>query len=114
MVKHCLVWKEVKCKNVKGNLVRIELPKLIANAYRGTLVSQILAMPRQAPLSFDAAVNLTFEKQMEAFTSGQVGKEPGQFSWYFGHFVEWISSLGYHIELSGDEFETCAATAILT
>jgi hypothetical protein len=33
------------------------------------------------------------------------GFKPGECHWYFDHFVEWVSSLGYQIELAGDEFE---------
>ena len=25
--------------------------------------------------------------------------------WFYENFIEWISSQGYHIELTGDEFE---------
>lgn len=45
------------------------------------------------------------QKSSEAFDAHRLGYEPGECNWYFKNFVEWISSLGYHIELTGDEFE---------
>ncbi len=114
MVKQCLHWKKVKCKSVAGEPVWIELPKIIAGESRGTLLSQILAMPKKSPLSFAEAINLVAEKQKEAFLAGRGGRGPGQYSWYYGSFVEWITSLGFHIELTGDEFEAYATTSVLT
>jgi hypothetical protein len=105
MVKHCLIRKKVECKNVVGDPVRLSIPRIIAVQYRGTLVSRILAMPRKLPLPFDSAINMVAEKQKEAFSAGQMGSKFGQYCWYTDNFVEWISDLGYHIELTGDEFE---------
>lgn len=114
MVKHCLIWKQVKCKNIAGEPVWLPTPEIIAAQYRGTLVSQILSMQRQSGLSFEAAINLVAEKRMAAFTAGRMGHNPGEYSWYADNFVEWISSLGYHIELTGDEFEPYVLSAQLT
>jgi hypothetical protein len=44
-------------------------------------------------------------KHFEAFDAHRMGYQPGECNWYFKNFVEWVSSLGYHIELTGDEFE---------
>jgi hypothetical protein len=62
-------------------------------------------MEPKKPLSFEQAARLTEEKFFEANDARRVGYEPGQCFWYLDHFLEWISGLGYHIELTGDEFE---------
>ena len=67
-------------------------------------------MPQGKPISFEKAANLVCDKFMEAFDARRIGIEPGECIWYYQNFVEWISSLGYHIEISGDEFEAVAMT----
>src|SRR4051812_30976652 len=78
MVKHCLVWKDVK--NVVGEPVRLSVPEIAANYYHGTLVAQIQAMPRKQPMSFEVAINLIAEKQKEALLAGQVGLKREHYS----------------------------------
>lgn len=63
-------------------------------------------MPKKELITFDDAVRLLNAKQSECFNAGSFGDSPGQYGWYDLHFVSWISSLGYHIELTGDEFES--------
>jgi hypothetical protein len=99
--KRIVNWKTVTEKNIKGRDFESVLPRIIDRGYRGTLLSQILAMPKKNPITFADAVRLAGQKQIEA----EIGHEKGQYFWYAAHFVDWISSLGYHIELSGDEFE---------
>jgi hypothetical protein len=41
----------------------------------------------------------------KAVHSCRIGNKPEECHWYYQHFVEWISAQGYHIELTGDEFE---------
>lgn len=106
MVKQCVAWKPVKCKNRMGESVRTPIPEAIETHYRGTLLPRILSMPERTPISFDRAINLVSEKLLEALSAHRIGKGPGQFCWYTDNFIEWISSLGYHIELTGDEFES--------
>ena len=111
MVKHNLLkWKPVKCKSTKGNIVKVPLPEVIAIHYRGTLLSKILSMEKKKPISFEVAINLIAEEQNKAFATGQMGSNFGQYSWYPNNFVKFISNLGYHIELTGDEFETYMLT----
>ena len=51
---------------------------------------------------------MAWEKRGEAFNAQKFGSDYGHYGWYSEHFVEWISSLGYHIELTGDEFDVLA------
>jgi hypothetical protein len=106
MVKHCLIWKPVKCRNVADETVLVRIPETIAAHYQGTLLSRILSMPPQTPISFVAAVNLVSEKQKESFALGRMGRELYHYSWYTENFIQWISNLGHHIELTGEEFES--------
>ena len=105
MVKQCVRWKPVKCKSRAGKDVYLGVPEIIDVRYRGTLISEILRMPRKTPILFDDAIRMARTKQSECYMAESFGDEPGQYGWYDLHFVSWISSLGYHIELTGDEFE---------
>lgn len=67
-------------------------------------------MPRGTPISFEEAAGLATAGSIEAFQAGRIGYEPGECGWYKKNFVEWITSLGYHIEITGDEFEAYAMT----
>lgn len=113
MVKHILIWKPVKCTNAFGEKVLVPLPESISIHYRGTLLTKILSMPPKQPISFSDAIHLVAEKQIEALKAGRGGPEHGHLSWYTNNFVEWISELGYHIELTGDEFESRAMSAFV-
>lgn len=106
MHKHCFRWKQVRVKAIKGPDVAISLADSIDVRCRGTLLSRILTMPVKNAISFDDAIRMAAAKRNEAFLAGSFGGKPGQFGWYADHFVEWISSLGYHIEITGDEFES--------
>ena len=86
------------------------MPYLISISYSGTLLNEILSMPSGKPISFEQAVNLTCDKFYEPFGARRIGKEPGECNWYYKNFVAWISSLGYQIEITGDEFESAAMT----
>jgi hypothetical protein len=110
-MKHQIVnWKHVKCKGFYGDDVNLPIAFVLEARYRGTLLSSILSMPPKRPLSFDDAMRMLSDKQSEAFKAGQYGDEPGHYGWYMLHFVEWISSLGYHIEITGEEFEAQSMT----
>lgn len=62
-------------------------------------------MAKKTPISFEAAINFVSDKQRDAFAAGQIGRNPGQYLWYQHNFIEFISDLGYHIEITGDEFD---------
>lgn len=63
-------------------------------------------MPKKNPISYEQAINLIADKKNEAFIHKDYGTKPGQYFWYSENFVAYISDLGFHIELSGDEIET--------
>lgn len=81
------------------------LPAIIATSYRGSLLDHIVLMPKAEPISFETAIFLLNQKLIETFDAGQIGSNPGQYYWYINHFVEYIIELGFHIRISGDEFE---------
>lgn len=71
-------------------------------------------MPRQKPISYEEAIAIFDQKKVEAFKAKDYGVKPGQYSWYSYHFVEYISDLGYHIELTGDEIESYPVSEVRT
>ena len=105
MIKHCVNWKLVTCKNVDGDDYHAEFPFYIDRKYRGGLLARILAMPKKRSIQFDEAIRMA-EKN---FFSSKIGHRRGETFWYMQNFVEWISELGFHIELTGDEFELPSA-----
>lgn len=70
-------------------------------------------METKTPISLAVAVQMADTTSREAASNGRLGIEPGQTYWYWSHFIEWISSLGFHIELSGDEFEPVTAAPLM-
>lgn len=105
MAKHCVNWKPIGAKDIRGSDFKCTYPSVIDISYRGELLSSIFAMEKKQPISFEQAAQMAWRKFCESFEGGRVGDKPGQCNWYGDNFVAWISSLGYHIELSGDEFE---------
>jgi hypothetical protein len=89
-----------------GRMVYLEIPRIFDIRHRGTLLSKILAMPIKEPMAFEDAIRIADAKQSECFTACSFGDEMGQYGWYELHFVDWISNLGYHIEITGEEFES--------
>ena len=81
------------------------IPDIINICYRGSLLTCIVKMPIQKPIAFDEAICLAHDK----IYGSKVGHYRGESHWYMDHFVEWISELGFHIELTGDEFEPLMA-----
>src|SRR6185312_8359651 len=108
MSKQCVKWKPVRKTNIVGREFDSEIPSVLDTRYRGTLLATILAMPKKNDLSFDQAIRMISVKLGESFDARQFGYLPGQYNWYLSHFAEWISEQGYHIELTGDEFESYA------
>jgi hypothetical protein len=108
-MKHQLVnWKSVKCRSPLGREEKFPVPMMIDVRLRRTLLSRILAMPSQNPISLERAAQLLFEALGNAIKSGRIGHEPDNYHWYYTNFIDWISSQGYHIELTGEEFEAQA------
>jgi hypothetical protein len=109
MIKRPVFWKPVKTKNVYGGeFTNPYLPSLLAEDYKGTLLSAILAMPCKQPISFQEAANLASAAKHKAVVAKKFGYKPGECFWFYRNFVQWISDQGYHIELTGDEFEAYA------
>lgn len=79
---------------------------MIDKAYKGMLLCKILEMPKKQRLSYENAINIFSDRMFEALKAKDYGVKPGQSGWYPSHFVEYISYLGFHIELSGDEIES--------
>jgi hypothetical protein len=109
MSQQFVFWKPFKTKNVKGKDISLELPQLIDRENNRNLLSKILNMPKNTPLGFNEAIAMVYEAQRQQFDASNFGSAPGQYGWYAENFVDWISSLGYHIELTGDEFEATVA-----
>lgn len=59
-----------------------------------------MAMPRKNPISFENAVRLVNERQIDAMTR----MNAKECNWYYGNFVQFVSESGFHIDLTGDEF----------
>jgi hypothetical protein len=110
MDKQWVKWKNINCLSDLGEPIELETPSSIAAGYRGTLLSRIIEMEIKHPIGFREAILLVVSQQSDAFDARQFGDLPGEYGWYSLHFVEWISSLGYHINLTGDEFETLPAS----
>jgi hypothetical protein len=107
MIKRPVSWKSVRTKNIYGEeYVNPDLPSLVSSAYKGTLLSAILAMPLKEPISFQDAAVLADRATHDAISARRFGYQPGESNWFYHNFVQWISEQGYHIELTGDEFES--------
>lgn len=105
MAKHCVHWKPIKEKTIRGSDFDSPLPTALDHCCRGQLLSDILAMEKKQPISFEKAALMVGKEFDNAVKAGRFGRKPGQCHWYTRNFVKWISDQGYHIELTGDEFE---------
>jgi hypothetical protein len=108
------LWKPVRCANPQGEWIDLGWARVIDKAYKGTLLTKILEMPRQRPISFEDAINLIEERKEQAFKEKDYGMKPGQYGWYIYNFVQYLSDLGYHIELTGDEIESYPVAEVRT
>ncbi len=105
MTKHCLIWNATISQNVRGEDYATQLPDIIAKIYGGKLMSEILNMRSKNPISFEKAIHLLHVKIQNARKANKLGYQKDEYHWYFHNFVQVISDLGFHIELSGEEFE---------
>lgn len=105
MNKHVVNWKRTPGKNIRDQDCEFPFPALLNASSKWTLLELILRMEPKTPITFTDAALLAHEKFQEAMRIRRYGGEPGQAQWYTRNFTSWISSLGYHIELTGDEFE---------
>lgn len=79
------------------------MPNLIAIAYRGELIDKILAMPRKTPITYEHAVLLASQGFGNALRAEIADGQPRDTFRFHRKFLEFISELGFHIELTGDE-----------
>jgi len=101
MSKQFVLWKTLRDKNVVGEPIDLEIPHIIDVYLKGALLSKILKMEKKTPIYFEDAVRKATKELFKADT----GHERGQNFWYLNHFIEFIAEQGFHIELTGDEFE---------
>ncbi len=112
MVKRVLKWRPVRLLAVDGfEYLEDELPGVIASFYKGELVDRILKMDRKKPISFYQAVNLASDGHYRASVDDRFGHNKGESGWHFSHFLDFISDQGFHIELTGDEFDSPASNS---
>lgn len=109
MGKHIVKWKPTIGKDIRNQDCELPFPDLLNASSRWTLLEQIFAMEKKNPITFTEAAQLAQTKYQEATRASNFGGSPGQSNWYTRNFISWISSLGYHIELCGDEFELYGA-----
>ncbi len=109
---HWKVDKAITC--VRGPEACLTLLKEIDGNYRGTLLSRILKMKKQNPILLEEAIQLMIDSETEAKNSGQNHCEFGGVLYFSFNFIEWLSRIGYHVELTGDEFELYAISEIRT
>jgi len=98
-------WKPVGVTSPVGVRYKSLLPEIIEASYKGTLLPKIFAMPKKTPLGFESAIRMARAQLTDALEARRHGHAPGDYDWYLENFVDWISSLGFHIELTGDEFD---------
>ena len=89
----------------EGLVLSSDLGRPIDAFLRGELLAKILRMPSQSPISYSDAILKLNERMRETWEHRNFGHKPGQSQWYWRNFVEFISAQGFHIELTGDEFE---------
>lgn len=65
------------------------------------LLADILAMPKQNPISFEMARCLYYKAHNEACKANDAAR----MNWLFKNWLSWLSEQGLHIELTGSEYE---------
>ena len=101
MAQHLLKWKTVRVPNVRNEDYDSRLPYALDFIYRGTLVTRVLSMEKKVAIGFKEAF-LFFQSELLKSMSDPTRDRT---DWLYRNFIPWISGLGYHIELTGDEFE---------
>jgi hypothetical protein len=80
------------------------LPHILDIHCNGQLAEKLLNMPQGIPISFADSLQILIDQQLDCVQNYKLGNSPGEYNWYSENFVEFISTLGYQIELTGDEF----------
>ncbi len=104
-MKQLVLWKPVLCKSVNYTDVLADIIGEMDVRHRGTLLYQIMKMPSKKPISLNDATRLLEQAVDKAFDLKKIHSQPGGSNWYYNNFISWISELGYHIDITGDEFE---------
>lgn len=104
-MKQLVLWKPILCKNFKGIEVSVNVIGELDVRYCGTLLNRIIKMPQKKPITLKDGFHLLHQELDRTFDAKIFHDQPGGYQWYETHFVEWLSEIGYHIELTGDEFE---------
>lgn len=105
MDKRILKWKPIPGKNIRMEDCDFAFPDILDSASKWTLLEGILRMEPKNPISFEKAATLAMTKYRAAMNADEIGYKPGQCLWYAKYFLEWISSMDFHIEITGEEFE---------
>lgn len=104
MPKHVLIWKAVKSKTIRDTDCYIRIMDRVDRYYKGTLLTCILTMKKKQPISLESAVTLFSKEWINCVLS----RRAEECEVLDRNFVNWVSEKGYHIELTGDEFEPVA------
>ncbi len=99
MTKQCVFWRPIILKTVRGRDFVSHTADLIASHYRGSLIAEIQKMQRKQSITFEEAVGLIHDEQLKARSNAK------KYLSYYENFIQYVSDLGFHIELTGDEFE---------
>lgn len=98
-----IIWREFNYIDVFGRDMQ-NSPYFPQNS--GTLLlHQVMTMPKKKPISMqDACMMASFENcRLYRFNTPE-RLDPRSLG-FMNRWVQWISEQGYHIELTGDEFE---------
>ncbi len=104
------LWKRTECRGRDGSPVDVGWATHIDKCYKGKLLVRILDMPKKNPISLNEAIKIISDKKLDAYNAGDFGMKPGQYHWYSYNFLSYISDLGYHIEITGDEIDGLGGT----
>lgn len=94
-----VVFRKVNSKNIYNEPICSDLSWI----FNTGCYFKILNMKKQKPISYDAAANMCL-KHCRDLTDEKKFKMSAQF-FQKGDWIKFISDQGFHIELTGDEFE---------
>jgi hypothetical protein len=72
MTKHLLRWKNVDCRINNDLTLSLPVPTEIDGYYKGTLLTRILVMRKQKPVSLETAIQMLYEYEKEAKKAGRM------------------------------------------
>jgi hypothetical protein len=95
-------WHPVICLNDIGEPIPSPMASIIDIEYRRQLLHKANAMPKKAAIKFEDAIRMADSRVFKA----DIDQVAGLYYKYVPTFLDWLSEEGYHIEFTGDEFET--------